>query len=189
MKKTALLSLLVIILFGCTGKSQEEQSKTMTTVSKPTVDLAQGSKPINFSAKTTDGSTFNSAANKGKYWVIFVYDKSYLSKSESYDMVTELSETYKKFGGKIPMVGIANGFSDDENAIKKLFANANFGFKQIDNTQGPEKEQKVNDNVFCTPAKILIDPTGKVVYNGCGGKTETFDYKLDSLFKSGTIKI
>lgn len=187
MKKTAIFSLLIIMLFGCTGKSQDEKTQEMATESKPKVDLLQGSTPINFSAKTTDGSIFNSADNKGKYWAIFVYDKSYLTKSESYDMVAELNETYKKFGNKIPMVGIANGFSDDENVIKQLFAKANFSFKQIDNTQGPEKEQKVNENVFCTPAKILIDPTGKVVYNGCGGKTETFDYKLDSLVKSGNF--
>ena len=83
------------------------------------------------------------------------------------------------------MLGIANGFSDDEKAIKALFAKANLSFKQIDNTRGPEKDERINDNVFCTPAKILIDPTGKVVYNGCGGKTETFNYKLDSLINSG----
>jgi len=185
MKKIAIFSLLIIILFGCTGKSQDEKTKEMATESKPSVDLLQGSTPIDFTAEATDGSTFNSADNKGKYWAIFVYDRSYLTKSESYDMVAELNETYKKFGSKIPMLGIANGFSDDEKAIKALFAKAKFSFKQIDNTRGPEKDERINDNVFCTPAKILIDPTGKVVYNGCGGKTESFNYKLDSLINSG----
>lgn len=147
------------------------------------VDFSQDATPKEFSAKTTDGTTFNSKDNKGKFWVLFVYDKSYLTKSESYDIVAELNNTYKLYGAKIPMIGMANGLCENEEELKAKFATAKFSFAQIDNTKSPSKESKVKDNVFCTPAKIIIDPNGKVVYNGCGGKTEKFDLMLADLIK------
>ncbi|MDQ1143143.1 hypothetical protein [Pedobacter agri] len=85
------------------------------------------------------------------------------------------------------MIGIGNGFSDDTAAMTKSILEAKFNFKQIDNTHGPEKDEVINENVYCTPAKILINPEGKVVYNGCGGKTETFDALLDSLVRTNRM--
>ncbi|RZL37689.1 MAG: AhpC/TSA family protein [Pedobacter sp.] len=185
MKKVFLIAgaLLVLSIVAC---SQAKQDKKEPEVTKPKVKLKllDGETPDTFEAKTTNGKTFNSAENKGKYWAVFVYDKSYLTKSDSYDMVAELKETIKKFGDKVPMLVIVNGFSDDEPKLKKMIADADISISQIDNTEGPEKDKPLDDNVFCTPAKILIDPSGKVVYNGCGGKTNTFDLKLDSLVKS-----
>ena len=187
-KKIVTLSLMLITLFGCNGESQEqtkeEKMKEIIAANKADVDLLLGSSPKEFSAKTVDGSLFKSGENKGKYWIIFVYQNSYLKKSESYDLVAELNATHQKYGSQFPMIGIVNGFSDDAAAMTTSITKAKFNFKQIDNTTGPGKEQAINENVYCTPAKILIDPAGKVVYNGCGGKTETFDILLDSLSKS-----
>ena len=188
MKKFIMLSLLLIALFGCNGESQEktkeEKMKEIIAANKADVDLLMGSTPKEFSAKTVDGSLFKSSENKGKYWIIFVYQNSYLKKSESYDLVAELNATYQKYGSQFPMIGIVNGFSDDPAKMTKSITEAKFIFTQIDNTQGPEKEEEVNENVYCTPAKILINPAGKVVYNGCGGKTKTFDVLLDSLVRT-----
>ncbi|MFC3561426.1 peroxiredoxin family protein [Pedobacter jamesrossensis] len=185
---TVVYAFLAILILACNEAPKEKTMKEqLAELNKSKIDLLMGATPKDFSTKTIDGTLFNSKDYKGKYWAIFVYDKNSLTKTESYDMVAELKQTHQLFGDKIPMIGIANGFSDDENALKAMFASAKFDFKQIDNTQGPAKESKVNDNVFCTPAKILIDPNGKVVYNGCGGKTETFNYKLDSLIKADKL--
>lgn len=187
MKKFILGSIMLLALIGCSGKSQEkdqaENMKEMIAANKADIDLLLGASPKEFSAKTVDGSIFDSAEHNGKYWVIFVYQNSYLKKSESYDLVSELNAMHQKYGNQFPMIGIVNGFSDDAAAMTKSITEAKFNFKQIDNTQGPEKDEVIKENVYCTPAKILIDPTGKVVYNGCGGKTETFAILLDSLVK------
>lgn len=186
---TLIFATLALIFTACnststTNKQHMEEEKPAAH-RKAKIDLLEGATPGEFSAKTTDGSIFNSKDNKDKYWVVFVYDSGSIAKTESYDLAAELNKTHQLFGDKIPIVGLVNGFSDDEPALQKLFAEAKFSFKQIDNTEGPNKEKPLDDNVFCTPAKILIDPTGKVVYNGCGGKTRAFDYKLDSLVKAG----
>lgn len=185
MKKIFLIagSLLVFSIVAC-SQAKQDKKEPETTKPKIVLNLLQGEIPKDFTVSTTNGKTFNSAENKGKYWAVFVYDKSYLTKSDSYDMVAELKETITKFGEKVPMLVIVNGFSDDEVKLKKLMADANISISQIDNTEGPEKEKPLDDNVFCTPAKILIDPSGKVVYNGCGGKTEKFDLMLTDLIKS-----
>ena len=188
MRKTniLILAVLALIISACSSTPKEETlEEKLAAYNKSKIDLLMGATPDEFSVKTTDGSVFNSKDNKGKYWVLFVYDRGSIARGETYDMVDELNKTHQLFGDKILMIGMANGFSDDEPALQKLFAEAKFSFKQIDNTEGPNKEKPLNDNVFCTPAKILIDPNGKVVYNGCGGKTQTFDYKLDSLVKAG----
>lgn len=176
-----LIPILMLALLACNGKSDEQKKEIPALAKKPEIDFDMGSSPEAFSAKTTDGSTFNSQDYIGKYWVVFVYGKNYLTKSDSYDMVAELNETHKKFGDKIPMIGIFSGISGDDIATKKLLENAKFTFKQIDNSQNIDREKVINESTWCTPAKIIINPKGKVIYNGCGGGGETLEYKLDSL--------
>lgn len=189
MKTTPILlyCILSMTFFSCTSQPKEDQATNTIAPKKASIDLLMGSTPKEFSAKTTDGNLFVSKANKGKFWVIFMYENSYLTKSDSYDLVAELNETHKLFDHKIEMIGIANGFSDDEAVLQKQFKAAKFNFPQIDNTEGPNKEKQLNDNVFCTPAKILIDPNGKVIYNGCGGHSNTLNLKLDSLIKANKL--
>lgn len=134
-----------------------------------------------------DGSIINSKDFKGKYWVLFVYDKSYLTKSGNYDMVAETNNTHKLFGKKLPMLALINGFCDNDAQLQKQVDSAKFSFSQIDNTQTPNKIRQIEHNVFCKPAKIIIDPNGKVVYNACGGNTEKFDLLLAALIKQEKI--
>jgi len=150
---------------------------------KADIDLSIGRKPKDFSAKTIDGKTFNSTENKGKLWLIFVYDRDYLTKTETYDLVADVKQAHIKYGDKIAMLGIVSGFSDDEPSLRKLLTAANIPFRQIDNTEGPGKEVQLKDNVICTPARILIGTDGKVIYNKCGGNLDMLEYKLDSLIK------
>lgn len=140
-----------------------------------------GSTPSAFSAKTTTGATFNSADNKGKYWVIFVYDNKYLTPRSDYSLPAELNATYEKFKKDVDFVGIINGNLDNHQELDKLLATAQIKFKQIDNTDSFERQAQINENIFCTPAKLLISPEGKVLYNGCGGHSDYLDFKLDSL--------
>jgi cytochrome oxidase Cu insertion factor (SCO1/SenC/PrrC family) len=187
MKNLLFLMLLSLIVSSCNRQSKEDKMKEFIAANKADVDFDIGSTPKNFSVKTTDGTTFNSKVNKGKYWVVFVYSHKYLTKTDDYDMVAELNETYKKFGDKLPMIGIAEGLSEDEKETKKLFEGAKLQFKQIDNTEGIEKEEKIKDNVVCTPAKILIGPDGKVMINTCGGKNNALDVELERLIKEGKL--
>lgn len=188
MKKIILLSLVVITLFGCQGKSQEktlkEKREAFFAANKADIDFFKDASPKNFSAKTVNGGLFNSKENNGKYWVIFFYSQNYLTRSESYDLVKELNETHKKYGSRFPMIGVVTGYSESEDGMKKRIDSANFTFRQIDNCAGPDQDKKFKENVFCEPAKILIDPKGKVIYNGCGGNTKTLDKLLDSLIRT-----
>jgi hypothetical protein len=104
-------------------------------------------------------------------------------------MVTELNETYQRFGNKFPMIGIAKGFFEDEQETQKLFKESKLRFKQIDNTKGVNKEIKLKKNVVCTPAKILIGSDGKVILNGCGGKTKSLDDELERLIKQACFLV
>ncbi|WP_449386852.1 TlpA family protein disulfide reductase [Chryseobacterium lineare] len=184
MKKiTLLLFAGILLVLNCKGQDKEERSKQFIAAHKADIDFNIGSSPKYFSAKTIDGSIFNSEVNKGKYWVIFVYQIDDLKNSENYDMVAELNETYQRFGNKFQMIGIAEGFSENEQETQKLFKESKLRFKQIDNTEGVNKEIKLKENVVCTPAKILIGPDGKVILNGCGGKTKSLDDELERLIK------
>jgi len=184
MKKITLLLFASILFFlSCNGQDKKERSKQFIAANKADIDFNIGSRPKYFSVKTIDGSTFNSKAHEGKYWIVFVYQIDDLKKSENYDMVAELNETYQRFGNKFPMIGIAEGFSEDEQETQKLFKESKLQFKQIDNTEGVNKEIKLKENVVCTPAKILIGPDGKVILNGCGGKTKSLDDELERLIK------
>lgn len=181
-----LLSLIAtLMMIAC---SQAPKEKTLAAelaeIRAKQIDFFKNATPKAFSATAMDGSTINSKDYKGKYWVLFAYNNSYLTKIESYDMVAELKNTHQLYGEKIPMVAIIDGFCDNDAQLKKQVDSANFSFPQIDNTQAPNKNKKVEHNIFCTPAKIIIDPNGKVIYNGCGGNTETFDLMLKALVKT-----
>ncbi|GAA3984757.1 hypothetical protein GCM10022246_40580 [Pedobacter ginsengiterrae] len=181
----AVLCLITLTIVACSqAKKEKTLEEEIAEYKANQIDFSQNAKPKDFSAKATDGSTFNSKDFKGKYWAIFFYDRSYLIKSDSYDLVAELNNTHKLFGDKIPMVALINGFCDNDLELKRQIDSAQFAFTQIDNTKGPNKESKVKDNVFCTPAKIIINPAGKVVYNGCGGNTEKFNLMLTDLIKA-----
>jgi hypothetical protein len=187
MKK--ILALLTIVsILSCESKEEkkqkflkdfQEQAKEMK---KNQIDLFLDAKPKYFSAKTIKGTPFNSGNYKGKNLVIFIYDKSYLRKSESYDMSEEYNALYKEFKNNAAFIGIIEGFIENEKELKDYLNQSNILFEQIDNTKSYDKSEKLNYNIFCGPAKILIDINGKVIHSSCGGGNSTeITRKLDSI--------
>ena len=180
--KLYLISIILILFNSCNRKN-----KSIKEIDKlndaPKLKLFLNEQPINFNAKTIDGYHFNSLENKDKYWVIFIYDKGYLKSSNNYDMPSELNYTYERFKDNVSFIGIIEGLIDSENELYNLIAQNSIKFKQIDNTKAYsfKKEEKLNYNIYCSPAKIIINPNGKVIFSSCGGKTETINYKLDSI--------
>ncbi len=179
------LLLLTLLLFSCKEKEKDEEDflKQFPIENPNKIKLFLNEVPKKFQAKTLDGSIFDSKENDGKYWVIFIYDKDYLQKSESYDMPTELNQTYNLYKDKVAFIGIIEGLIDSEEKLQQLLKNNDIKFKQIDNTRAWnfKKEEVLNYNIYFSPAKIIINPEGKVIYNACGGHTETINYKLDSI--------
>jgi peroxiredoxin len=187
MKKILALFIILSIL-SCESKEEkkekflkdfQEQAKEMK---KNQIDLFLHAKPKYFSAKTISGTTFNSQNYKGKNLVIFIYDKSYLKKSESYDMAEESNTLYKEFKDNAEFIGIVEGFIENEKELKDYLKQSKILFEQIDNTKSYDKSEKLNYNLFCSPAKILIDINGKVIHSSCGGGNITeISRKLDSI--------
>lgn len=187
MKK--LLTLLVILsLLSCENKEKhaenvlkdfQEQAKEMK---KNQIDFFLHAKPKYFSAKTLNGTAFNSQDYKGKNLVVFIYDKSYLKKSESYDMAEEYNTLYTKFKNNVHFIGIIEGFIENEKELKNDISHSNILFEQIDNTKSYNKSEKLNYNMYCSPAKILIDTNGRVIHSSCGGGSSyEITQKLDSI--------
>ena len=191
MKK--LLQLLVILSFiiSCQNKSQEqsdlkELQKQAQEFRKKQIDFFINATPKYFSAKTLDGKLFNSKNYKGKNLLVFIYDKSYLKKSETYDMAKELNEIYSSHKDKVQFIGIIEGYVENENELKKYLNTSKIVFEQIDNTKSQNKPEILNYNMFCSPSKILINRKGKVIYSSCGGgDSDKLTQKLDSIKNNG----
>lgn len=183
--KIYIILLSTILLFSCKEKKEDNKGfLNQFPIENPNkLKLFLDEVPKKFQAKTIDGKLFDSSDNDGKYWVIFIYDKNYLQKSESYDMPTELNQTYDSYKDKVAFIGIIEGLIDSEDELQQLLNKSNIKFMQIDNTKAWnfKKEEVLNYNIYCSPAKIIINPDGKVIYSACGGHTETVHYKLDSI--------
>lgn len=189
--KSIFMGLLLLFCLGCNNDSKEEQAEAKVkeglAQNQSDIDLLQGSTPKSFSVKAMDGKVYQSAENKGKFWVIYIYNNADLAAKNSGSTVKEIKQLHEQFGDKIPMLGIVNGFNDDNQALKNLFAAAHLPFEHIDNTEGPNKTAPIKDNVFCTPASILINPEGKVVYNGCGSGFGTLSAELNQLVNDNRL--
>lgn len=187
MKKFPVL-LIILSLLSCESKKEreekflkdfQEQAKEMK---KNQIDLFLNATPRYFSAKTIQGKAFNSKDYQGKNLVIFIYDKSYLKKSESYDMAEEYNTLYNEFKNNAEFIGIIEGFIENEKELKGYLSHSTVLFDQIDNTKSYDKSEKLNYNIFCSPAKILIDVNGKVIHSSCGGGNSIeITQKLDSI--------
>lgn len=187
MKKILALFVILSILSCESEKEKKERifkefQKEAKELKKNQIDFFLNAKPKYFSAKTINGSVFNSQNYKGKNLVIFVYDKSYLKKSASYDMPEEFNALYKEFKNEANFIGIVEGFIENEKELKDYLSQSDILFEQIDNTKSYSKSEKLNYNLFCSPAKILIDINGKVIHSSCGGGNNSeIERKLDSI--------
>lgn len=154
-------------------KKVREQQKIVREIKKEDLNFSLNAKPEYFSARTINGKLFNSADYKGKTIVIFIYDKSYLVKSGTYDMSEEFNGIYNTYKDKAKFIGIIEGFNDSKAEFDKNLKNSKIAFDQIDNTISENTEDKLHYNLSCSPAKVIIDKTGKVILSTCGGKNDT----------------
>ena len=146
------------------------------------IDFSLDAKPEYFAAKTIDGNLFTTQDFKNKNIVIFIYDKSYLKKSETYDMTEEFNIIYYSYKDKIKFLGIIEGYDKNENELHEYIKNSQISFEQIDNTETQNKSKILDYKMFCSPAKILIDTNGKVIHSSCGGgNSNELVQKLDSI--------
>lgn len=186
--KNILVLLMILSVLSCESKEAKKErilkefQKEAKELKKNQIDFFLNAKPKYFSAKIINGSVFNSQNYKGKNLVIFVYDKSYLKKSATYDMPEEFNALYKEFKNDAYFIGIVEGFIENEKELKDYLSHSNVLFEQIDNTKSYNKSEKLNYNLFCSPAKILIDTNGKVIHSSCGGGNNSeIERKLDSI--------
>ncbi|WP_017496454.1 hypothetical protein [Flavobacterium sp. WG21] len=172
-----ILALLAILpfLISCQNKKEQEENnlkelqKQAQELRKNQIDFFMNATPKHFSAKTLSGKLFNSQYFKNKNLVVFIYDKSYLKMSDTYDMTKELNEIYKAYKSKIEFVGIIEGYVENQNELNEYLKNSKILFEQIDNTKSKNKPEILNYNMYCSPAKILINSNGKVIHSFCGG--------------------
>jgi len=150
-----ILSLFLLLsVLSCENKEEKKQrvfkqfEEEAKALKKNQIDLFINATPKYFSAKTIDGQVFNSQDYKGKNLVIFIYDKSYLKKSESYDMAEEFNALYTKFKNEAYFIGIIEGFIENDQQLKDYISNSNVQFAQIDNTKSYDKSEKLNYNLF-----------------------------------------
>jgi len=184
-----ILALLIILsVSSCESKEQKRErilkefEKEAKTLRNNQIDFSFNARPRYFSAKTMNGTVFNSQNYKDKNLVVFIYDKSYLKKSESYDMAEELNALYTKYKNDAYFIGIVEGFIEDEKELQDYLSHSHVLFEQIDNTKSYNKSEKLNYNLVCSPAKVLIDTNGKVIHSSCGGGNNlVIEQKLDSI--------
>ena len=178
MKTIPILMMILLSTTIISCKQQPKQSVDAKEQEIPSkIDFNMDATPVCFSAKTIDGKVFNSEEHKDEYWIVFIYDKHHFAKNEefAFDILSDFNTVFETFKDKFRFVGIIEGFVETDNELDSLINSRELlPFPQIDNTKSYDKQEKINHNVFCTPAKIVIAPNGKVIYNGCGG-TSTSD--------------
>lgn len=187
--KKLLLFLCIALLSACQSKKEESTNaeglkKMREEWLKNRLDFFQAAKPQYFSAKTINGQPFNSKDYQGKNLLIFIYSKTFLKKdpNASYNMVDDFNGIYTHYKDNVGVIGILEGLVETDKELQQIFHDASFTFEQIDNTQSPSKQEQLKYNIYCTPAKILIDSNGKVIHSSCGGATdEELIRKLDSI--------
>ncbi|WP_313385797.1 AhpC/TSA family protein [Chishuiella sp.] len=186
MRKLLLLVVILLFISSCKDKKNQQENslkelqKQALELRKNQIDFFINATPKYFTAKTLNGKLFNSQDYKNKNLVILIYDKSYLRKSESYDMTKELNDIYNSYKNKIKFIGIIEGYVENQNELDEYLKNSGIIFEQIDNTKSQNKPQVLDYNIFCNPAKILINSNGKVIHSSCGGgESRELIQKLD----------
>jgi len=172
-----LLTILSFCILSCSWNSGNKKEKTNNnlyenqTMNK--LDFFLDAQPEHFLAITISGKQFNSKDFIGQNLVVFIYSKNYLKSSETYNMPKELNEIYDTYKDKVSFVGIIEGFVENDKELNDYLNNSHILFEQIDNTISYEKTKNLTYNIFCTPAKILINKDGKVIHSSCGGGENT----------------
>lgn len=184
--------LLLFILFSLSACKEKKETTTAENIDKMReewkknrLDFFVGSTPQPFSAKTMNGHQFNSKDYNGKNLLIFIYGKKSLERDHnlSYNMTDDLNRLFNEYKDQTGFIGILEGLEDDKTVYEKALKDTgNIQFEQIDNTKSPQRQEQIKYNIFCTPARILINSNGKVIHSSCGGATDQeLMRKLDSI--------
>lgn len=97
-------------------------------------------------------------------------------------MTKEQNDIYNSYKNKIKFIGIIEGYVENQNELDEYLKNSGIIFEQIDNTKSQNKPQVLDYNIFCNPAKILINSNRKVIHSSCGGgESRELIQKLDSI--------
>lgn len=164
------------------GNTLADFQQEAAEIRKKQINFNLNAIPKDFSATTLSGKIFNSKDFKDKNLIIFIYPKSYFTKTDSYDLATELNDIYTKYNNKASFIGIIEGNIENNQELTNALKKSRIQFDQIDNTQSLDKSSQISYNTFCYPAKILINREGKVIHSSCGGgSNEALINKLDSI--------
>lgn len=94
----------------------------------------------------------------------------------------DFNSLFTGYKDHVGFIGILEGLEENNKELQQILKDTNFQFDQIDNTKSPNKQEQLKYNIYCTPAKILINSNGKVIHLSCGGATdEELIRKLDSI--------
>lgn len=164
------LSVLTLIISCKKSGKDVELQKEIAEFKKKRIDFNIGTTPRFFTANTISKKVFNSKDYRGKYLLLLVYEHGYFGDNpdSNYDIESDLNSIYESYKDKVSIIGIIEGYKESKK-IDAETSEPQFQFDQIDNTQNPEKKTQFDTNIWCTPAKILIGPDGKVIINSCGG--------------------
>ena len=182
-KMNFFLVILSFCILSCSGNKKQKEKNNLDenqtqiiNMENQKIDFFLDAQPKHFSEITISGKQFNSKDFIGQNLVVFIYDKGYLKRETddmSYDMPKELNEIYDTYKDKVSFVGIIEGFVENDKELNDYLNNSHILFEQIDNTISYEKTKNLTYNIFCTPAKILINKDGKVIHSSCGGGENT----------------
>ena len=180
-----------------TGLTIEEATSEFDSFSKEVKDselgktLAQklfagkstnsGEQIPDFLVITKDGKSFNSTNLEGKYWLIDFWGSWCAPCRESHPELKALYEKYK--GENFDILGVAFESGSLDNQLKqwgKAIDEDGIPWHHVLNNKENELVKKFGVTSF--PTKLLVDPSGKIIYRSTGGHGEDLANKLMEVF-------
>ncbi|WP_051960173.1 TlpA family protein disulfide reductase [Sphingobacterium sp. ML3W] len=145
-------------------------------------NAALGKEMIPFSGKSLTGEAIHSSDFRGKYLLLDFWGSWCQPCRKSHPHLLALYNKYKSQGFEIVGIAQERG-SDPISSWKKAIKEDDINWIHLLNNQQKEKQDLVSEyHVSAFPTKILIDPTGKIIWKGIGNAGNELDSKLAELF-------
>lgn len=135
----------------------------------------------NFQVITKDGKSFNSKNLEGKYWLIDFWGSWCAPCRASHPELKALYEQYKD--ENFDILGVAFESGPLDNQLKqwgKAIDEDGIQWHHVLNNKENELVKKFGVTSF--PTKLLVDPSGKIIYRSTGGHGEDLANKLVEVF-------